>query len=445
MNAVIIAGTQSGVGKTTVTTAIMGGLKKKGFSIAPFKVGPDYIDTKFHSFITKEKSYNLDSWMMDSSSVKKIFSYHSNEKDIAVIEGVMGLFDGLGSTTEGSTAEIAKILNLPVVLVINARGIGASIAAMVKGYIDFDEDVNLGGVIFNNVSGERHYEILKEAVETNLQVKALGFLPRNDSLHLPSKHLGLVPVEELTSLEKQIDLFSDFAMNHIDLDGIVKLSEKNNLTKSDFIDNLYEVESNDKLRIAVAQDEAFHFYYEDNLEMLRKNNFNLISFSPIHDEALPENIDAVYIGGGYPESFAKDLSDNKSMLSSIKEAAVNNIPVYGECGGFMYLTREIIVSDDTYPMVGIFNCSSRMTERLQRFGYVEIQYDDISMKGHEFHHAKLENIEDDNDFNYRVTKASTGIQWQCGLKKNNVLGAFPHIHFISNKAFFKKLLNHFKG
>lgn len=443
----VLAGSQSGVGKTTISTGIMAALLKRKFDIQPFKVGPDYIDPAFHTFITGHKSRNLDSWMLDKDVIVELFLRNSMDKDIAVIEGVMGLYDGCGSEKDhGSTAHIAKILKAPVILVINGKGISTSAAAQVMGYKVYDRDVDIKGVIINNVSGENHYKMLKKSIERDTSIECLGYLVQNPEIELESRHLGLIPAVEVKNLNKKLEAIATIVEDTINLDRLITIAQG-------AVDINIDLSADDRVRnninIGVALDKAFHFYYEDNLDLMRKLGGNIIFFSPLHDEGLPKNLHGLYFGGGYPEVFANDLERNSSMRSQIREAIEKGMPTYAECGGLMYLTKGITTFEGSkHEMVGIFDCYTRMTAKLQRFGYITIDIDEPCViandksvvRAHEFHRSTLE--EDQNfSYAYSVTKASDRSQrWKCGLKMFNALGSYCHIHFYSNKKLAKDFI-----
>ncbi|PKL15116.1 MAG: cobyrinate a,c-diamide synthase [Spirochaetae bacterium HGW-Spirochaetae-5] len=446
MKKIIIAGINSGAGKTTVSAALMKVFTDRGLKVAPFKTGPDYIDPKFHEFITGADSHNLDSWMLDEDTVRHIFYKNSGTADIAVIEGVMGLFDGCGSGDSGSTAHISRITGSPVILVADAKGMSRSIAAAINGYCKFDPSINIKGVILNRVSGERHYSLLKKIIDENCDVKCFGYLPADEGIILESRHLGLIPAEELLGLDDKIRRMAELAESTIDIGGILEAAVDD--YSSHVVHELPEdiKGSGSGLKIAVAMDRAFSFYYRENLLLIKESGIELVYFSPMEDKTLPDGIDGVYLGGGYPEVFAKELSANTAMLDNMRTKCTNGMPVYAECGGLIYLTSGITGHDGVfYPMADFFKCRSVMTKRLQRFGYVNIQFDGIEVKGHEFHHSIIVECDEHSVFKYIVTKESTGDSWNCGLKKQNVLAGYPHIHFYSNFDFFRKLVEMFKG
>ncbi|WP_432665704.1 cobyrinate a,c-diamide synthase [Wukongibacter baidiensis] len=446
----VIAGTQSGVGKTTVTTGLMRALTLRGLNIQPFKVGPDYIDPAFHSFVTGNKSRNLDSWMLSEETIKELFTKNALGKGLSVIEGVMGLYDGFGIEKDmGSTAHLAKILKAPVILVIDGRGMSSSAAAQVLGYKMYDTELELKGIIVNNVSGEKHYEIIRKVIERDTGIKCLGFLKKNANIKLESRHLGLVPSVEIDGLEKRLDELAQMVEETIDIEGILQLADE-----AESLDGKYDSDINREkvVNIGVALDKAFNFYYQDNLDLLEELGANLIYFSPLKDKELPDNIHGLYLGGGFPEVFPKELEDNSEMRNDILNKSLKGMPIYAECGGLMYLTKSIEnFEGDKFQMVGVFDRESRMTKRLQRFGYVNVNINkpcaisegnDV-VKAHEFHRSTLDEVEEENCV-YKVDKIrEKKLQktWECGLVKNNTLGAYAHIHFYANKALAKNFIN----
>jgi cobyrinic acid a,c-diamide synthase len=443
INAFMLAGTNSNVGKTTVTIGILAALKKRGLSVMPYKTGPDYIDPMFHRFVTGNPSRNLDTWMLEDDVIKYLFTRNLTKNNIGLIEGVMGLYDGYGIQTEkGSSAYLSKVIGAPVILIINGRGMSGSAAALVKGFVEFDPEVNIAGVIINQLSSDKHYTLLKEIIEEHTGVKCLGYLPKNMDITLDSRHLGLIPVDELEGLEKNIDLLSNLVEKHIDLDQLVKLAAYE-FPEPEIEDPFVDYYGSYKgMTVGIARDEAFNFYYDDNIEILKKLGVELVEFSPIWDHELPA-VDALYIGGGFPEIFGKELEGNISFREDLKEKLIEGLPCYAECGGLMYLTKSITMLDGTtYETTGFFPADTKMTKRLQRFGYIEVVAEfpekKVNIRGHEFHHTII-NSEAELKHLYRVTKKDNS--WQEGIVKNNVLAGYPHIHFYSNPEFLLSLLD----
>lgn len=441
MKKILIAGTSSGVGKTTISLGIMQALTKRKLKVQPYKVGPDYIDPSYHTFITGRYSRNLDSYMLDDEKVKYIVKESSKDADISVIEGVMGLYDGYGINLDDCTSSYtSKLLKTPVILVIDAKAMAASAAAMVLGYKMIDKNVNIAGVITNNVKSESHYKTLKEAIETYTGIEVLGYFPPNKEFSLKSRHLGLIPSIEMESLKVKFDNLADEIEKYIDIDRIIEISESEDFnTEFNLQDFINKHNFSDKT-IAIAYDRAFNFYYRENIELFDKLGMNIKYFSPIEDEILPE-CDYIYIGGGFPEIFAKELHNNKKIRQSIMRAHKNNIPIYAECGGLMYLGEKLEdQSKEIYDMVGIFEGCSKMTSSLKRFGYClgEAKQDTILskkgeiIKGHEFHHSIFESEE---ECAYHMMKLKNGKiidSWDGGYSKNNTLATYLHTHFYNN-------------
>ncbi|MDI3536569.1 MAG: cobyrinic acid a,c-diamide synthase [Eubacteriaceae bacterium] len=443
MNYFMLAGISSNVGKTTVTMGIMGALKNRGLKVKPFKTGPDYIDPMFHRFVTGEDSVNLDTWMLGEETVRQLFDRRLQDDDVGVLEGVMGLYDGNRLESEkGSSAYLAKLVDAPVILIINGRGMAKSAAALVKGYLDFDPDVNIKGVIINRVSSESHYQLLKEMIEAYNPVTVLGYFPETPEIIMDSRHLGLVPVEELDGFREKVEKAAEVAEKTIDLDKLLEISQRP-MRKPNRVDPFLSLkEEFGGLRIGIPRDRAFNFYYDDNLRAFENAGVELVVFSPIKDQYLPDGLDALYIGGGFPEIFGAELAKNTSMLKDIREKLEAGLPCYAECGGLMYLTEKITDKEgQSYEMVGFLKAQAVMTQKLQRFGYVDvcafIGGQSIEIRGHEFHHSLIETNEDLQTA-YVISKR--GKTWTCGYTKNNVLAGYPHIHFYSNPEFFKALL-----
>ena len=438
MRKILIAGTMSGSGKTTVSSIIMSAFA----NVAPFKIGPDYIDPGYHRLFTGNASYNLDSFMFDENTLKYIFEENSKGKDIAVIEGVMGLYDGINHTKDNfSTAHTARILDVPVILVVNAKGISTSIAAEVLGFSGFDKDVNIAGVILNNVSGEKLYLSLKEAVETYTGIECLGYIPKDENIGVESRHLGLKQAFEIEDSVRKKEFLKDIGQKYLNLERIYEIaesSEKYNIKNpAEGLKNIFRGK-----RAAVARDKAFSFYYESNFDMMRHAGLELVEFSPVDDEKIPENIDFIYLGGGYPELYAEELAGNTEMKKSILAAHNAGIPIYAECGGFIYLTAGLKNTDEKfYEFCGIFDMKIAMKKRLNmgRFGYIHIDTENgIRTKGHEFHYSE---IFDNNEKQYffRIRKED-GREWECGYRKKNTLAGYPHIAFYSEPEFLRDLL-----
>jgi cobyrinic acid a,c-diamide synthase len=423
--AVLVAGTHSGVGKTTVVLGMMAALRRRGLVVAPFKVGPDFIDPSHHAAICGRPSRNLDTFMMGEGGVRRSFSLGVEGADVAVIEGVMGLYDGLDSTEVASSASVAKALGAPVLLVMNVHGTSRSAAAMTLGYASYDPGVKISGLVLNRVGSERHRSLLEEAIAP-LGIPILASLPRRGEISLPSRHLGL---EMGFESRHDLDALADFVEENADLDRILDLGcEIPAAEREPEFDG-------ERIKIGVASDEAFCFYYAENFEVLRKLGAEIEFFSPIRDP-LPE-VDGLYLGGGYPELYAGPLEES-STRHEIKKAAGDGMPIYGECGGLMYLCESVISKDgdSENKMAGVLPASTTMTGRLQALGYVEgdvvadnsVVAKGSAIRGHEFHYSKMDCARDAR-FAYRFRRGKGIIGDRDGLVEHETLGSYLHTHF----------------
>ncbi|TRZ87129.1 MAG: hydrogenobyrinic acid a,c-diamide synthase (glutamine-hydrolyzing) [Methanosarcinales archaeon] len=421
--AILIAGTGSGVGKTTVALGLMAALCRK-YRVQPFKVGPDFIDPGHHTRICHRASRNLDSFIMGEKGVLETFTRASADADVSIIEGVMGLYDGLDSTEIASTAHVAKILDVPVLLVVDARGVSRSLAALVKGFSEFDT-VNIQGIILNNVGSERHVKLVRDSLtRAGINIPIIGALPKNKELSIPSRHLGLHMAGE-NDLDAK--LLSEFIEKHIDMEAVKNIA--NTFTAP--VLELKEPDETFNVRLGIAQDSAFCFYYQDSLDAFKKLGAELVFFSPMSDD-LPK-VDGIYLGGGYPELYAKELEAGRTR-EQIKKAAENGMPIYGECGALLFLS-ETLETDRTYKMAGILGAHSRMTDKLQALGYTEAQVvsdNPLSKKGtiirgHEFHYSVTE-CDRDASFAYRLKRGKGINDGKDGLMEHNTLASYMHTH-----------------
>lgn len=438
MKTIVISSNSSGGGKTTITLGLMKALMNRGYAVQGYKVGPDYIDTAFHSHVTSKPSRNLDLFLMGEAGVKASFTRgikDSSENSLGVIEGVMGLYDGKGITTEYSTAHLAKTLDLPVVLIISPKAQCATLCAEINGIMNF-EDANIVGVILNNIT-ESYFKLLKCAIEKHCNIVVFGYVPKDERLSLKSRHLGLVQSSEIEDLDDKVTICSELMEKNVDLEQLIKCFKDNNGYEDEFH------VSNKGIKIAVALDNAFSFYYRGNLELIGELG-EIIYFSPLNDSKLPEDIDFLYLGGGYPEVFIEELSLNKSMLISIKTALLNGLNCYAECGGMMYLSEAI----DGIPTVGFFSGESYMTKKLQNFGYAKLNVlsekltgeNNIEINCHEFHKSYVQ-IDEKKRFKLTKTMYNDDIkEWECGYIKNNTKAVYAHIHFFGCMEFFKSFL-----
>lgn len=443
MKRIVVAGTGSGVGKTTITLGLMSAFKQKGYVVQGFKCGPDYIDPTYHTAVTGRRSRNLDSWMGNEDIVRYVCKKGSEGAHLSIIEGVMGLFDGKRATTdEGSTAEISIITESPVLLVVDCSGMARSAAAVVRGFQSFHERVRIVGVIANRVGSEGHFRLVKEAIEQQCRIPVVGYLQKTNDLTIPERHLGLVPSVERGELQPFFDRLGERITQTFDLDMIWELAEATELQSKP----LFTLKQTYDVRIAVAKDAAFHFYYEENLEMLQACGATLVYFSPLAGECVPNDVHGLYIGGGFPEEFAAELARHEKVKRSVAEAIQRGLPTLAECGGFMYLTEGIVTTDGQYyEMVGVIPGYVRMQQKLAALGYREVtgrkgnfllEYD--KAKGHEFHYSTFVPRKEEK-FAYEV-KGLRGCKLDGYMDKRLIAG-YVHFYFPSNPLLVERWLN----
>ncbi len=434
MKCMVVSSNSSGGGKTTVTLGLLKALANRGLSTQSYKVGPDYIDAAFHTHVTGVAARNLDLYLMGEEGVKAGFS--RGQGDIGIVEGVMGLYDGKGITPEYSTAHIAKVLKLPVVLVLSPKAQVATLCAEINGMINF-ERINIVGVILNNIS-EEYYKLLKLAIEKQCSTKVFGYLPYNNEMVLGSRHLGLIQSSEVEDLDKKIELCAALLESHVDIDTLLKY-----FCEAKSYEDKFHLE-NRGFKSAVALDKAFSFYYKENIELFEEAG-EVVYFSPLRDKVLPKDIDFIYLGGGYPEVFIKELSSNKSMLKSINTALNNGVRCYAECGGLMYLMEEI----EGDKAVGFFNGRAFMTKSLQNFGYAELEVnhknslfpEGFIINCHEFHKSTVVSKEQCVYTMRKTLYDGSRKEWKCGYTKRNTLGTYSHVHFFGNMKMIRSLLS----
>lgn len=442
MRGFVVAGTASGVGKTTVTAALLAALRARGLAVQPFKCGPDYIDPAHHVAIAGRPSYNLDTWMLSRATTCSIFADAMGDADIAVVEGVMGLFDGVdGGSDEGSTAEIAKLLGLPIVLVVDASNAARSVAAVVKGFRDFDSRVRILGVILNGVAGPAHKKLLRDAI-AQVDVPVLGAFPRLPEAALAERHLGLVTAGEQTWNVEQVQALRDAAESSVDLDYLLGGSEIGQLPALAEAKTVAAIRglNNEPVRIGIARDQAFSFYYQSSLDTLRAAGAELVDVSPLSNDAVPATLDGLYLGGGYPEVFAEQLAHNQSFLESLRDFAAAGHPVYAECGGLMYLAEELTTLDGRrHAMAAVLPLAIEMLTRLDSFGYTEIELLDdclvgergTSLRGHSFHYSRVTRC-GDVECCYRTRQLLTGTENHEGYSAGSVLASYIHLSFAAH-------------
>jgi cobyrinic acid a,c-diamide synthase len=447
VSGIVIAGTHSSVGKSSIAIGLMHLLHRKGWSIKPFKVGPDYIDPGHHNRACSNPSYNLDTVMTSPNYVKSLFNDVMQKNDFAVVEGVMGLFDGASPKSEkGSTAEIAKLLNLPVLLVFDARAMARSAAALVNGFLNMDKDLRFIGAVANNVNSPKHESFLKDAIEYYTPLKLLGCIPKTPDLEIPSRHLGLVQgVEQKGGIYKK---WAGQIEAHLDLRNLIGTSPlKNKSTRK--IDKNSSVrwkalKNSRPFTVAVAKDKAFQFVYQDTLELFQHYGGEIVYFSPMKDKQLPSNVDWLYFPGGYPELHAKALSANLSMLKDIKKWNKSNKLVVAECGGLMYLGKSIKDSNGKpHKMAGIYSFSTTIKKKKLTLGYRKLKASkniklSQSLKGHEFHYSNFDkNLEKPL---WHENKGVKPVKIKDGFRHLNSFAFYTHIYWGENEPWLKFLL-----
>ena len=429
----VITGSSSGVGKTSITSAIIYGLKKRGYTVQPFKVGPDYIDPSYLSSIANNETRNLDVWLMGKSELLKNFVNNSTS-DVSIIEGVMGYYDGFdGKTNHASTHHVATLLKSPVILILDASKTSRSIAATALGFTKFHKNSRISGIILNKIGSKKHEILCRSALE-NLKIPIVGVVPKSTKNILESRHLGLIPVVEQNQLQKKIKQVSQQVADYLDFEELVKICKN--------VERISKAKSQKfkkpNISIAVALDNSFNFYYRDNIDALRREGAKIKFFSPTSDKKIP-NCDSIYIGGGFPEILGRKLSQNFSMKKSIKQAAENGTPIYAECGGLMYLTKSIKHNNQKYKMVGLFDAETEMTTKMT-LNYTQgriisncLISSPRNFNAHEFHYSKITNISKDAKFLYDL-KIGEGISSKKdGFSEYNVVASYSHLYFDSAK------------
>ncbi|MDR3782902.1 MAG: cobyrinate a,c-diamide synthase [Candidatus Nitrosotalea sp.] len=427
---IILAGVTSGVGKTSITTAIIHGLKEKGYSVQPFKVGPDFIDPSYLSSVSGNVARNLDVWMMKKSGVLKNFIQNS-QQDISVIEGVMGYYDGFsGKSSFASTYDVANIIKSNVILVLDASKAARSIAATALGFKNFEKNSRICGVILNKIGSKKHETLCRDALK-KVGLPILGVIPRNNDLMLESRHLGLIPVKEKQSLDGKIRSIAKSLSGFIEIEKIIRLAK----SVSDLPKIPDTKDRKTQTRIAVAMDESFNFYYQDNLDSLRRLGAEIVFFSPVSDKKIPP-CDGIYIGGGFPEVKGSLLQRNDIMKKLVKKYAQDGLPIYAECGGLMYLTKSISYKSGKFKMVGLFDAVTVMEKKL-KLNYTRAKIGPSSpfslksktIRGHEFHYSELDLLSKDSKFAYDLSIGIGIKDKKDGLTVYNTLASYMHVHF----------------
>lgn len=428
MSAIIIAGTNSGAGKTTLSLGLMAAFKNRGLTVQPFKSGPDFIDPSLHRMVTGRISRNLDLFMMEEEFCHQMFHREAAKAEISIVEGVMGMFDG----DRGSSFALSESLDIPTILVINAKAMAQSAAALVKGFEILGKG-RVRGVIANNIASARHLELVKESIEEHCDATFLGHLPRNTEFTIPSRHLGLHLADDNPIGSKALATLASDIEEHIDLDGLLQIAQQAPQGPAQLPRPQHQKDQGrPKARIAIARDKAFCFYYQENFELLEQAGAELVFFSPLEDD-LPKNIDGLILSGGYPELYGAQLAENTELLGAISRAIEEGLPTYAECGGFMYLSRGIWVGDGFSPMVGIFDTEAQVKKKRASLGYrtVELGSDCLlgpagtKARGHEFHYSTVDPVQGGRAA-YIVDKGDSGYQYK------NCIASYIHLHFGSN-------------
>lgn len=441
---VMFAATRSGSGKTTVTCGVLAALKKQNIKVQAYKCGPDYIDPMFHRTVLGIDTGNLDTFFAGADAIGRILARDTKEADLVVMEGVMGYYDGVGGTTTmASSYELSKVTKTPVILVVDAKGASVTLAAIIRGIMEYKKDSRIAGVILNRVS-PMFYSRIKHVIEAECGISVLGYLPENASFAVPSRHLGLLQPEELQAQKDWVETVAEAVEKTVDINGIFEIATQAETLQAQ---KPADVRQNSKFpsgyRIGVARDAAFSFYYRENLRMLEDMGATLVYFSPLADAELPV-VDALIFGGGYPELYAKQLCENSSMRESILQALESGMPCHAECGGFLYLGKSLAdAQGNVYEMVGFLDGAGFRTERLQRFGYVELASQDADafavntvLRGHEFHYWDSTDCGDACLAWKPLSKQKT---YPCMVKKKGTFAGFPHLYYAGAENFFYHL------
>jgi cobyrinic acid a,c-diamide synthase len=440
---ILLAGDRSSSGKTTIVAGLLSALHGRGQKVQPFKVAMDYIDPSYHTWITGRSCRNLDGYLMTPAAIQEIYAHAAQNADISVIEGVRGLYEGYEGDL-GSTAQIAKMLHMPVIFVVDARSITRSAAALVKGYMDYDPEVSIRGIILNKVGSDRHASKAIKEIERHAGVEVVGVIRRNDDMHLAMRHLGLVPVLEGKTrhegFQERLNKIREIVEEGLNMDRIQEIAKEAEPLPEVEADLYRENTKGLGIRIGVAMDEAFNFYYRDNLQLMELSGAKVIPFSPVHDASLPD-ADGIYIGGGYPELYAKELSENQKMCQSLQKAHEKDVPIYAECGGLMYLAKEIEWDGEKREMVGLVPGKVRHGNvRIVSYVHGRLTHDcnlgptGSAIMGHEFHHSE---ILMDKKVNYAIhLERGMGIEdgWD-GVSNGNMVASYCHIHSASYRGF----------
>jgi cobyrinic acid a,c-diamide synthase len=446
----MIAGTASSVGKTTLTAGLIAAFKARGLTIQAFKVGPDFIDPAYLAHVSGRPCRNLDSWMLGEGALRQVLAHGSVGADLAIIEGMMGLFDGRGGNTEGSTAEVAATTRAPVVLVMDVSHMAETAAAVALGFKSYSNSVKIAGVLLNNVGSDGHRRSVEEAIWNGAKLPVLGALPAMPELGIPERQLGLLPVTENKAWDRMIAVLAEVIERQVDLDLLLRIAQKAELMplvpKKVFQGS---ASSSHRVRIGVAYDDAFNFYYPENLELLEEQGAEVVPFSPLEDAAIPKHLGGIYLGGGFPEVFAGPLARNQSMAESLQRASRGGMPIYAECGGLMFLARSLQTdSGERYRMAGIVPVDVEMDGEVHRFGYRQVLTLEDSIlspkgqffRGHEFHWSRIKNMDPEIKPAYQMINAEGDHIGYEGVVTPNLLASYVHLHFGQNPLLVEKLV-----
>jgi cobyrinic acid a,c-diamide synthase len=450
---IVVAGLYGEGGKTTVATGLMGALKKKGLKVQPFKVGPDYIDGSYHTAVTNTPSRHLDPWLTSPQAVLEIFENACRNADVAVIEGFMGLFDGItrvvdGAQDFGSTAQIAQILKVNVVLVLDVTGMRMNAATVVHGFKSFNEKVHVKGVVLNNVRSQQQAEWMVQTVESATKVPVLGLIPYSEKIFLPTRRGGLIPIAEKETLKTTVSKIVDYVGDRVELEKIFDIA-KDAEELPDIDSPVYSASPSEKVRLGLAFDEAFNFYYQTNIDLLRAYGAETVFFSPIHDKELPANLDGLYFPGGFPDVLADQLTENQAMRKSVKDAVYDEMPVYSEHGGSLYLTQSITNLDgETLSMAGALPGKAVMERKLQALDstLMETISDNLLSKsgniihGHEYHFSRIADAPEDARFAFKIGIGKGVNGTNEGWMEHNILALLGHVNFGFNKQFAENII-----
>lgn len=437
----MLAAPASGSGKTLITCGILKAWKNRGLKVSSFKCGPDYIDPLFHREVLGIPSRNLDTFFTDGSMTRYLFERAARNADVSILEGVMGYYDGAGTGTAASSYELADVLETPVVLIVNAKGMSLSVIAIIQGFLEYRKNSHIEGVILNQVSAGI-YQKLREKIEQELSIKVFGYVPKCPQLVIESRHLGLVMPQEVEHIHEKLQKLSELLEETLDMEALLACAQGTARLESaePEVLKILKKKKYTGLSLGVARDEAFCFFYQDNLKLLRELGAELVYFSPLHDSELPRDLDGLILWGGYPELYAEQLSGNRGMRSDIQKVIAHGMPYLAECGGFLYLQKSLQdMKGNDWEMAGVYSEKAYRTDRLGRFGYITLAANndsqlldkEDSIKGHEYHYFECT----ENGGDYCAKKPFGGRRWDCIRGGENYAAGFPHLYYYSNPQF----------